>query len=66
MDVGGCMSVLGPGKGNQANLEYATKSSDMQSRYRNRNMQNMLYMQNGMQNNMYKYATNMQTNMWIV
>jgi hypothetical protein len=42
MDVGGGMSVLGPGKGNQANLEYATKSSDMQNMCKNRNMQNML------------------------
>ena len=53
MDVGGGMSVLGPGKGNQANLEYATKSQDMQNVYKNRNVQNMLNMQN-MQNNMYK------------
>jgi hypothetical protein len=53
MDVGDGMSVLGPGKGNQANLEYATKSLDMQNVCKNRNMQNMLNMQN-MQKQMYK------------
>ncbi len=55
MDVGG-MSVLGPEfawKREPSNLEYATKSQDMQNMCKHRNMQNMLNMQN-MQNNKYK------------
>ncbi len=45
--------VLGPGKGNQANLKYATQYSDMQNVCKNRNLQNMMHMQN-IQNNMCK------------